>query len=100
PGEEEIKEGKPFVGKSGQLLRSYISRLPENVSYAIANTCLCRPPNNRTPYPTEIEYCLPNLITIIETLNPKVIVAVGSTAYKALTFTHRDKKQSKLYSKK
>lgn len=93
PGEEETKLGKPFVGKSGQLLRNYIARIGDNVSYCITNTCLCRPPSNRTPYPTEIECCLQNLITVIETLNPKLIVAVGLTSYRALTASYRDKKQ-------
>lgn len=85
PGEEEDREGRPFVGPAGQLLDKMIiamGLLPDDVY--ICNIVKCRPPNNRRPSPTEIESCRPYLETQLELLKPKVIVALGGTAVAGL----------------
>ncbi len=87
PGATEDSMGKPFVGRSGELL----SKIIENVLYLkredvyIANIVKCRPPNNRTPTPTEAHTCQPYLLKQIELIKPKIIVALGATAYHYLS---------------
>ncbi|MEN5297366.1 uracil-DNA glycosylase family protein [Brucella sp. TWI559] len=86
PGRDEDMEGLPFVGKSGQLLDHMIEAIGfkrENVY--IANTIPWRPPGNRTPTPLEAELCRPFIERQIELAAPKVIVALGGPAGKALT---------------
>ena len=81
PGAEEDREGKPFVGKSGQLLTKIIEAMGlkrENVY--IANILKCRPPNNRDPLPHEIEKCLPYLFMQLDIISPKIIVLLGRIA--------------------
>jgi len=86
PGEEEDKQGEPFVGKSGQLLDKILAAAgfsrEENVY--IANIVKCRPPGNREPQPEERAACLPFLLRQIELIQPGMIVLLGSTALKAL----------------
>ena len=87
PGAAEDSTGKPFVGRSGQLLTKMI----ENVLHLsrqdvyIANIVKCRPPNNRAPTPTEAHTCQPYLMKQIELIKPKLIVTLGATAYRYLT---------------
>lgn len=81
PGQEEDKQGKPFVGKAGQLLTSMLRAL----GYAreqvfIANILKCRPPNNRDPQPEEVNACASFLNKQIELIQPKVILCVGRIA--------------------
>ncbi|MBC2884766.1 uracil-DNA glycosylase [Ochrobactrum sp. CM-21-5] len=86
PGRDEDMEGLPFVGKSGQLLNRMIEAIGlkrENVY--IANTIPWRPPGNRTPTPLETELCRPFIERQIELARPKVLVALGGPAGKALT---------------
>ncbi|SFV62186.1 Uracil-DNA glycosylase, family 4 [hydrothermal vent metagenome] len=87
PGSSEDSMGKPFVGRSGELLTKMIENVlhlkRENVY--IANIVKCRPPNNRTPTPTEAHTCQPYLLKQIELIKPKLIVALGATAYHYLT---------------
>jgi len=101
PGEQEDIQGEPFVGKSGQLLDNMLRALglsrreapppggegsvsdPARQVY-IANTLKCRPPGNRNPEPDEIAECEPFLIRQIESVKPKVIVALGTFAAKTL----------------
>ncbi|MFK0682987.1 uracil-DNA glycosylase [Ochrobactrum sp. BD67] len=86
PGRDEDMEGLPFVGKSGQLLNRMIESIGlkrENVY--IANTIPWRPPGNRTPTPLETELCRPFIERQIELAAPKVLVALGGPAGKALT---------------
>jgi DNA polymerase len=85
PGEEEDKQGRPFVGKAGKLLTKCI----ENAGYRreevyIANINKCRPPNNRTPTIEEQETCIPFLLRQIEIINPKVLCLLGATAYRGI----------------
>ncbi len=85
PGADEDEQGRPFVGKAGQLLDKMI----EAVGYRrekvfIANIVKCRPPNNRKPLPEEMEICLPYLRQQIRLIRPKVIVGLGGTAMEGL----------------
>ena len=85
PGRDEDLQGKPFVGRAGQLLDRMLASigLSENDIY-ITNTVYWRPPGNRTPTPEEIEACAPFLARQIELLNPKLLVLLGGAAAKTL----------------
>lgn len=86
PGFEEDMQGKPFVGRSGQLLDKMLAAigLSENDIY-ITNTINWRPQKNRNPKPEEIELCRPFLNRHIEFVAPEIIVIVGGIALKTLT---------------
>jgi uracil-DNA glycosylase len=88
PGQDEDIQGKPFVGKSGQLLSKMISAmgLSRDQVY-IANIIKCRPPKNRNPKPDEIAACSPFLDQQIAAISPKVICALGSFAAQTLLKT-------------
>lgn len=81
PGAEEDKQGRPFVGKAGQMLTRIIRKMGygrEDVY--IGNILKCRPPGNRDPFPEEVEACFPYLAKQLEIIKPKVIVALGKHA--------------------
>src|SRR5215831_13403572 len=82
PGAEEDAKGEPFVGQAGRLLDNMLAALGmrrgENVY--IANVLKCRPPNNRTPEPSESDSCRPYLDRQIELLRPAIVVALGKSA--------------------
>ncbi|MBI9071584.1 MAG: uracil-DNA glycosylase [Melioribacteraceae bacterium] len=81
PGADEDKQGIPFVGKAGQLLTDILKAINfERDDLYIANILKCRPPNNRTPVPAEMDICIPYLWKQIELINPKVILCLGLTA--------------------
>ncbi len=87
PGATEDETGRPFVGRAGQLLTKMIEnvlKIPRSEVY-IANIVKCRPPNNRVPTPEEVSKCIPYLFKQIEIIDPKIIVALGSTSYRHLT---------------
>ncbi len=87
PGAQEDTTGRPFVGRAGELLTKMIENaieIPRSSTY-IANIVKCRPPNNRVPTPEEAYTCLPFLMKQIELVAPKVVVALGATAYHYLT---------------
>jgi uracil-DNA glycosylase family 4 len=85
PGADEDMQGEPFVGRAGQLLTRIIQAMGyERREVYITNVLKCRPPQNRTPLPDEVENCLPYLLSQIELIQPKVIVALGATALRAL----------------
>ena len=86
PGYYEDQKGRPFVGKSGQLLDKILEVCGFNrKEHAfIGNIVKCRPPNNRDPLPEERETCLPYLYKQIELINPKIIILLGATALKGL----------------
>lgn len=88
PGEEEDKQGKPFVGRSGQLLDKMIKGmgLTRETIY-IGNVLKTRPPNNATPTSFEIDLCSPYLLEQISIVSPKVIVTLGLPAVRALLRT-------------
>ena len=78
PGKDEDEQGLPFVGRSGQLLRKLIKEAEVPGTHYITNIVKCRPPNNRDPFPWELEECLPHLIKQVkEIVKPKIIVGVG-----------------------
>ena len=85
PGHDEDMQGIPFVGRAGELLTKIISAMGcKREDVYIANVLKCRPPQNRTPLPDEIANCLPYLLSQIELVQPKIIVALGATAVRAL----------------
>jgi len=86
PGRDEDIQGRPFVGRSGQLLDRILGSigLSEDTVY-ITNVVFWRPPNNRNPNPGEITECLPFTQRHIEIINPDIIVLVGAVSFSALT---------------
>ncbi len=85
PGADEDAQGRPFVGRAGQLLTKMIEAMGfQRDEVFIANICKCRPPDNRKPEPDEMEACLPYLKAQIALLKPRVIVCLGGTATEGL----------------
>lgn len=85
PGADEDAKGEPFVGRAGQLLTKILQAINfERDEVFIANILKCRPPDNRTPVPSEVEQCEPYLLKQIELIKPKFILAVGLTAANTL----------------
>lgn len=85
PGAEEDKQGLPFVGRAGQLLTDILRAIKfRRDEVYIANIVKCRPPDNRTPLPEEMETCIPYLKKQIELIKPKMILCLGLTAAKGL----------------
>lgn len=94
PGAEEDAQGVPFVGRAGQLLTQMIQNTAAKegipitrADVYICNVVKCRPPENRTPLPEEMEICGQFLFRQLMVLRPKAICALGSTAAKALLST-------------
>ena len=89
PGRDEDIQGRPFVGKSGQLLDKILgaSGFTRQKHVFLSNIIKCRPPNNRTPSPIEAKTCMPYLIKQIELINPKIIILLGATALKNMLGT-------------
>lgn len=82
PGEEEDRQGLPFVGRAGHLLDKMLDamELSREQRVYIANVIKCRPPHNRNPDPVEVAQCTPYLLRQVELLQPKIIVAMGRFA--------------------
>jgi uracil-DNA glycosylase family 4 len=88
PGADEDAQGEPFVGRAGQKLNEMIRAIGlTREQVYIANVVKCRPPGNRDPEPDEVRTCSPFLFRQIESIRPKVIVALGSPATKTLLGT-------------
>jgi DNA polymerase len=90
PGREEDLQGRPFVGRSGQLLDRLLWEevgLPRQAVY-IANCVMCRPPGNRDPLPMEIEACQPWLDSKMEVIQPRVLLTLGNFATRLLLKTN------------
>jgi len=88
PGEEEDRQGKPFVGRAGQLL----TKMLESVGISrdevyICNIVKCRPPGNRNPEPDEIAACAPFLAGQLAAMRPDIIGALGTFAAQTLLRT-------------
>jgi uracil-DNA glycosylase family 4 len=88
PGRDEDLQGRPFIGKAGELL----TRIIEAISLTreevyITNIVKCRPPNNRDPKSDEISTCFPFLLKQLETIKPKIICALGTFAAQTLLRT-------------
>jgi DNA polymerase len=88
PGEEEDRQGKPFVGRAGQLLTKMLESvgLSRDEVY-ICNIVKCRPPGNRNPEPEEIAACAPFLGGQLAAIRPGLIVALGTFAAQTLLRT-------------
>lgn len=85
PGANEDLQGRPFVGRAGELLDRILAAAGfRREDVYISNVVLCRPPGNRTPAEDEIAACRPYLQRRLELLRPRVIVALGATAVRAL----------------
>ena len=94
PGADEDTQGLPFVGRAGQLLTQMIEGTAKKEGIPllrkdvyICNVVKCRPPENRTPQPDEMEICGQFLFRQLEVIKPKAICALGSTAAKAVLAT-------------
>ena len=79
---EELEQGLPFVGRSGQLLDKYLFAidLDRKKNCYIANIVKCRPPQNRDPLPAESEACMPRMREQFRLLHPKIVVCLGRVA--------------------
>ena len=89
PGFDEDRQGRPFIGRAGQLLTDIITKgmgISRDDVY-ICNVLKCRPPNNRTPNPEEVVACCPYLFEQLRIIRPKVIIALGAPAAKTLLDT-------------
>lgn len=94
PGADEDEQGIPFVGRAGQLLTQMIENTASKEGIAIrrddvyiCNVVKCRPPDNRTPLPDEMEICGQFLARQLAVIQPKAICVLGATAMKALLNT-------------
>jgi uracil-DNA glycosylase len=94
PGADEDAQGLPFVGRAGQLLTQMIENTASKEGIPIrrpdvyiCNVVKCRPPENRTPQPDEMEMCGQFLVRQLTAIRPRAICALGSTAAKALLAT-------------
>ncbi|OGP82726.1 MAG: uracil-DNA glycosylase [Deltaproteobacteria bacterium RBG_16_54_11] len=88
PGREEDLQGRPFVGRAGELLTRIIEAIDlTREEVYIANIVKCRPPGNRNPQPDEIRTCLPFLRRQLETIRPRIICALGTFAAQTLLET-------------
>lgn len=88
PGEQEVVQGEPFVGRAGGRLNTALESIgvARNDLY-ITNLVKVRPPENRSPQRTEIDAWWPVLDAEIERLNPSVIVSLGSFATREILGT-------------
>ncbi len=89
PGRDEDLQGRPFVGRSGQLLDRLLAEETglARAEVYIANVVKCRPPNNRDPQPVEIDSCRPFLDQQVELIGPSVVVTLGNFATRTLLGT-------------
>ncbi|OWT68270.1 uracil-DNA glycosylase [Achromobacter sp. HZ28] len=89
PGEQEDRQGLPFVGRSGQLLDAMLASvgMTRQDDVFIANVIKCRPPGNRNPKPEEIAACSPYLLRQIALLKPERILVLGRFAAQTLLGT-------------
>jgi uracil-DNA glycosylase len=94
PGADEDAQGLPFVGRAGQLLTQMIEGTAQKEGIPlkrpdvyICNVVKCRPPENRTPQPDEMEICGQFLFRQLQAIRPKAICALGATAAKAILGT-------------
>jgi DNA polymerase len=88
PGEDEDRQGEPFVGRAGQLLTKTLKKLGvRREQVYIANILKCRPPGNRTPKLEEMTNCMPYLLKQLQFIKPKFICGMGNVAIQTLLGT-------------
>ncbi|MBQ8087029.1 MAG: uracil-DNA glycosylase [Clostridia bacterium] len=81
PGQDEDRQGRPFVGRSGQLLTRMLEAIDlKREQVYICNVVKCRPPGNRTPEPDEASACIGFLRAQFALVRPKIILLLGKTA--------------------
>ncbi len=103
PGYKERQEGYVFVGKSGQLLQSFINAYSLSKFCYLTNAIKCRPPKNRSPYPNELNACRQHFIEEMIEGRPKIIVLLGNTAinqYFGKEINNITKLNNKIYVRK
>ena len=86
PGYHEDQRGEPFVGPAGEMLDKMLANvlgLPREQVY-ILNVVKCRPPKNRNPLPDEVAACRPFLQGQLDAIQPKVLLVLGSVAFRTL----------------
>ncbi len=85
PGYNEDQEGRPFVGKAGNILTDLLERSDlERSEVFIGNVIKCKPPDNRDPTDEEVETCLPYLKKQVRKIKPRLIISLGRVAAKTL----------------
>ena len=91
PGADEDEQGRPFIGRAGQTLTKMIQAMGlTREEVYIGNILKCRPdmpkgaPGNRKPTPEEMKTCMPYILSQIEIIQPRALVALGATAVEAL----------------
>jgi uracil-DNA glycosylase family 4 len=86
PGADEDDQGTQLVGQAGRLFRDVLAKYDVDLDFDCwkTNSLICRPPENRTPTPDEIDYCRPNLINTIKELKPRMIMPLGAVAIRSL----------------
>src|SRR5690606_3953224 len=86
PGAYEVAKGRPFVGRSGDLLNKHLARFGiDRRDVWMTNAVLCRPPDNKlSEYHKAVECCRPRLIAELRALKPEVVLAMGNAAKEAL----------------
>lgn len=85
PGAEEDRQGRPFVGRSGELLTSLLAGIGlSREQVFIVNTLQCRPPSNRPPLPEELKACGDLFRGQLRVVRPRVLVALGATASRTM----------------
>jgi uracil-DNA glycosylase family 4 len=100
PGKDEDEQGKPFVGRSGQLLDRMLAQigLDRRSNILISNTIFWRPPGNRDPTQGEIVACLPFVERLIELTRPKLLILTGKAA--AQTVLRREEAVTRMRGRK
>lgn len=85
PGADEDAQGRPFVGAAGQLLNNIINAMKlKREEVYILNSLKCRPPQNRTPLPEEIENCRPYAEHQLDILQPEFLILLGAVAVRTV----------------
>ncbi len=98
PGADEDREGRPFIGRSGQLVTKIIEAMGlKREEVYIANILKCRPPKNRDPHPSEVENCINYIFKQIDIINPELIVILGRIA--GISFFGKDFALTKMRGK-
>jgi DNA polymerase len=88
PGRDEDLQGRPFVGRAGQLLTKMLASIDlRREEVYIGNILKCRPPNNRDPLPEEVRCCEPHLGAQLDIIRPRIICALGRIAAQTLLNT-------------
>ncbi len=89
PGAEEDRQGKPFVGRAGQLLDRMLGAAGLSERVLITNSVFWRPPGNRDPTPAEQDVCRPFLERAIALIRPKMLLLVGAPSSKSMLKTEQ-----------